>query len=194
MIDAVLTRKNTAVKTKITVKSLVSVGIIAAAVVLPQIVHSILGVAGGAQWLPMYLPVLIGGCLLGKEWGIIVGALSPVVSFAFTSLFGNPMPVAERLPYMVAELAVFAFVSGAFSKLIIKNKWFAFPAVISAQIAGRGLFIAAAAVAQNFGGLQLSVVLAQVKTGLAALAIQAVIVPVIVIALREVMIRDGKND
>jgi hypothetical protein len=60
----------------------------------------------------MYLPVLLGGCLLGWRWALAVGVLSPVVSFLITSLAGAPMPALPRLPFMMAELAVFALVSG----------------------------------------------------------------------------------
>ena len=66
MLENALTKKGYSLKLKITIKSLVSLGIIALAVALPQIVHAILGAPGGVQWLPMYLPVLLGGCLLGS--------------------------------------------------------------------------------------------------------------------------------
>ena len=114
MIESVLAKHNAKLGTKITVKSLISVGVVALAVLLPQLVHLIAGASGGVQWLPMYLPVLLGGCLLGWKWGLGVGVLSPLVSFAITLLTGNAMPAASRLPYMMAELAVFAAVSGAF--------------------------------------------------------------------------------
>ena len=76
MIENVLVRKNLSLKVKITVKSLISAGIIALAVILPQLVHLIAGQPGGVQWLPMYLPVLLGGCLLGWTWGLGVGIAS----------------------------------------------------------------------------------------------------------------------
>ncbi len=63
MIENILVRKNVSLKLKITVKSLISVGIVALAVILPQLVHLAAGQAGGVQWLPMYLPVLIGSML-----------------------------------------------------------------------------------------------------------------------------------
>ena len=84
MIDCALNAKNAGAKLKLTVKSIVSLGVVALAVILPQIFHAVLGAAGGVKWLPMYLPVMIGGCLLGVSWGAGVGALSPLVSFAFT--------------------------------------------------------------------------------------------------------------
>ena len=94
MIDAVLDRKKVDLKVKITVKTAVSVAVVALAVILPQIVHMTLGANGGAQWLPMYLPILLGGCLLGWKWGLGVGILSPTASFLITLAFGNPMPAA----------------------------------------------------------------------------------------------------
>ena len=97
MIESVLTRKNVSVKLKITVKMLVSTGIIALAIGLPQLVHAVAGAQGGAQWLPMYLPVLLGGCLLGWQWGLGIGIVSPLLSFGITSLAGNAMPVAVKL-------------------------------------------------------------------------------------------------
>ena len=141
MIENVLVRKNISLKVKITVKSLISVGIVAIAVILPQLIHLAAGQAGGIQWLPMYLPVLLGGCLLGWTWGLGLGIASPIVSFLITLTTGNPMPAAARLPFMIVELAVFAAVSGLFSKKISTNGWMAFPAVLLAQIAGRTVFM-----------------------------------------------------
>lgn len=133
MLENVLVRHNCSLKIKVTVKGLVSLGCIVLAVLLPQLVHLALGQAGGVQWLPMYLPVLLGSCLLGSVWGLGIGVLSPLVSFAITSAWGDPMPALARLPFMMAELAVFAAVSGLFTKKIAENGWMAFPAVLLAQ-------------------------------------------------------------
>ncbi|HOR22708.1 MAG TPA: hypothetical protein PLY43_08280, partial [Ruminococcus sp.] len=110
MFENALTLRNVSFGRKIAYKSLVSAGIIAMAVILPQLVHLALGQPGGVKWLPMYLPVLIGGCLLGAPWGLAVGILSPLCSFLLTSAMGSPMPMAARLPFMAAELAVFAVI------------------------------------------------------------------------------------
>lgn len=183
MIESVLTRKNVSVKLKITVKMLVSAGIIALAIGLPQLVHAVAGAQGGAQWLPMYFPVLLGGCLLGWQWGLGIGIVSPLLSFGITSLAGNAMPVAVRLPYMVAELAVFGAVSGVFSKRIAENSWMAFPAVLSAAVGGRTLFMTVAAVFQSVSPLSAAAVWSQIQTGLVGLVLQATLVPIIVMIL-----------
>lgn len=189
MIDTVLIRKNATLRTQITAKGLVSLTIIAAAVLLPQLVHLALGAPGGAQWLPMYLPVLVGGCLLGSRWGAAAGVCAPLVSFILTSALGNPMPASGRLPYMIVELAVFALICGLFSEKIMENKWMAFPAVLTAQISGRLSFFVMAAVLQRAGGIPADTVLAQIQTGLTGLYLQAVIAPVIIIALRAFLLK-----
>lgn len=194
MLEAVLTRKNVGVKKGITIKSLVSVGLIVCAVLLPQLVHLIGGAPGGVKWLPMYLPVLVAGCLLGTYWGLGVGILSPVLSFAITSLFGNPMPALERLPFMMAELAVFALVCGLFGKKIDGNKWLAFPAVLIAEISGRAFFVALAAIFQSVSSLSVTMVWQQIQTGFIGLILQALIVPLIIIGLHYLINRDKKSE
>ncbi len=184
MIESVLTRKHARSGVKIAVKTLISAGIIALAVILPQLVHLAAGAQGGAAWLPMYLPVLLGGCLLGWKWGLGVGILSPLVSFAVTSIGGNAMPAASRLPYMIAELAVFAAVSGLFSRKIAENGWMAFPAVLLAQVAGRLFFLLTAAIFQSVSPLSAAAVWSQIRAGLLGMVLQAVVVPFLVMGLR----------
>lgn len=191
MLENILVQRNATVKSKITVKTLTSVGLIALAVILPQIVHLALGQPGGVQLLPMYLPVLIGGCLLGWRWAIIVGALSPVVSFAITSLFGEAMPALPRLPFMVAELAVFAVVSGLFSKKIYENGLWAFPAVILAQLSGRAVFLGLVAIFQSVAPFTVEMIWSQILTGWVGLAIQAVLVPLLIIGIRAILVKDN---
>ena len=171
------------VKAKITVKALISLGVIALAVALPQIVHAAFGAAGGAKFMPMYLPVLLGGCLLGSVWGAGVGILSPLISFGITSVCGNAMPTAVRLPYMVLELAVYGGVSGLFAEKIAKNVIAAFPAVLIASVAGRLTFLGVAAIFSGISPVTFASAWAQVQTGLAALVVQALAVPAAVMLI-----------
>lgn len=190
MLENVLARHNVSFKIRITVKSLVSAGIVALAVLLPQLVHLVFGQAGGVQWLPMYLPVLLGGCLLGTWWGLGVGVAAPLVSFAITSAMGNAMPAASRLPFMVAELAVFAAVSGLFSKKIAANGWMAFPAVLLAAVSGRTVFLLLVLLFQGVAPFSPALVWAQIQTGFIGLILQAVVVPFVVMGLKVLLDRD----
>lgn len=191
MLENVLTKQNITTQKKLTLNAVLSVGLIALAVVLPQIVHIALGQPGGVQLLPMYLPVLIGGCLLGSKWALAVGVLSPAVSFAITSLMGSAMPALPRLPFMMAELAVFALVSGLFSKKIYENGLWAFPAVILAQLAGRAAFLGLVAIFQGVAPFSVEMIRGQIVSGWLGLLIQAIAVPLLIIALRAILV---KND
>lgn len=189
MLENVLTKQNATARKKLTLNAILSVGLIALAVILPQIVHIALGQPGGVQLLPMYLPVLIGGCLLGWKWALAVGVLSPVVSFAITSLMGNPMPALPRLPFMMAELAVFALVSGLFSRGIYENGLWAFPAVILAQLAGRAVFLGLVAIFQSVAPFSVEMIWGQICAGWPGLLIQAIVVPLLIIAIRAVLVK-----
>ena len=193
MIENILARKGISLKIRLTVKSLVSAGVIILAVMLPQLVHLAAGPSGGVTWLPMYLPVLLGGCLLGTWWGLGVGILSPLVSFAVTSAMGSAMPAAARLPFMTAELAVFAAVSGLFSAKISENGWMAFPAVLLASVSGRAVFLLLTAIFQSVAPFTVSVVWSQIQSGFIGLILQAVLVPLMVMGIRALMRRE-KND
>ncbi|MBD5434261.1 MAG: hypothetical protein HDR35_08235 [Treponema sp.] len=193
MIENVLVRKNLSFKLKIAVKTIISAGIVVLAVILPQLVHLAYGQAGGVQWLPMYLPVLIGGCILGWKWGLGIGIASPIVSFLITFALGNPMPALARLPFMAAELAVFAAVSGSFAKKISVNGWMAFPAVLLAQVAGRSVFMLLAILFQAITPFTPAIIWAQIQTGLLAMVLQAVIVPFIVMDLKFILDKNANE-
>ena len=192
MIENVLERRNVSFKTKIGVKSGIAVSVIALAVILPQFAHLMFGESAGVTLLPMYLPVLLGGCLLGSYWGIGVGMLAPLFSYLITSAFGSAMPAAARLPFMMAELTVFAVVSGRFSKSIANNKFLAFPAVLIAEVLVRGTFLALVAIFASKTPFTVQMIWGQIKTGWIGLAVQAVIVPLVVILLNEKLNKEEK--
>ena len=182
MIENVLNSRAVSLKEKFTVKGLISLGVIALAVILPQLVHLAFGAQGGMTWLPMYLPVLIGGCLLGVWWGLGIGILSPLVSFLITSALGNAMPALARLPFMMAELAVFAAVTGLFSRRIAQNGWMAFPAVLLAVIF------------QGVAPFTPAIIWSQIQTGLIGLVCQAIVVPFLVMGLKAILDREKRHD
>lgn len=193
MIENALRSRQVSLKLSITVKALISAGIVALAVLLPQLAHLALGEQAGMRFLPMYLPVLLGGCLLGWQWGLGIGLLSPLVSYLITSAAGSPMPALARLPFMMAELAVFAVVCGVFSDKIAKNGLMAFPAVLLAQLGGRSVFLLSAAAFSGVSPLNAAMVWSQIQTGFAGLLIQAVLAPVIIIGLKALMDKSGSG-
>lgn len=193
MIENALRSRQVSFKLGITVKALISAGTVVLAVLLPQLAHLALGEQAGMRFLPMYLPVLLGGCLLGWQWGLGIGLLSPLVSYLITSAAGAPMPALARMPFMMAELAVFAVICGVFSDKIAKNGLMAFPAVLLAQLGGRSVFLLSAAAFSGVSPLNAAMVWGQIQTGFAGLLIQAVLAPVIIIGLKALTDKSGSG-
>ena len=91
-------------------------------------------------------------------------------------------------------VAVFALVSGLFSKKIVENGWYAFPAVLLAQVSGRSTFMLLVLAFRSLVPFTPEVIWSQIQTGLLALVLQAVIVPFIVMGLRLLLLKDKEND
>ena len=153
---------------------------IACGLLLPLAFHSF-GM-GGRTFLPMHLPVFLGGLLLGWLPGLIIGALTPVLSSLLT---GMP-PLIPSLPMMFVELALFGLVSGCLYHDKRKNIYFA---LITAMIVGR---LGAAFVLMLFSDIlgiklhPLTYVAATFMTGLAGVIFQIVFIPILVKRLEHI--------
>ena len=92
---------------------------------------------------------------------------------------------------MVAELLVFAIVAGLFSKKIYKNGLWAFPAVVLAQLAGRAVFLGLIAIFQSVTPFTVPMIWSQILTGWVGLAVQAVLVPLLIIGIRAILVKEN---
>ena len=91
--------------------------IIACAVVLPQLFH-LSGIPNsGAVFLPMHIPVLLGGFILGPWFGALVGVLWAALVYASFALFGK----GEFTALAIVADFVFAMVIGGLSGVIAVN-------------------------------------------------------------------------
>lgn len=192
MIESILVKREAKAKTKLTVKSLLSVGLVALATILPMLVHLAVGAQGGMVWLPMYLPVVIGGVLLGTLWGVGIAATSPLVSFIITSIVSSPMPALSRLPFMIVELVIFALVCGLFSKLIAKKVWVTPIAVVSSIVAGRLVFLALVAIFESVSSLSVSMVLSQIVAGWPGVIMLVALTTILTLILNKTLNREAK--
>ena len=191
MIESILVKREVKAKTKFTVKSLLSVGLVALATILPMLVHLAVGAQGGMVWLPMYLPVVIGGVLLGTLWGVGIAATSPLVSFIITSIVSSPMPALSRLPFMIVELVVFALVCGLFSKLIAKKVWVTPIAVVSSIVAGRLVFLALVTRFESVSSLSVSMVLSQIVAGWPGVIMLVALTTILTLILNKTLNREA---
>ena len=149
---------------------------VAAAVILPQLVHlagimSGTGKALGEIFLPMHLPILLVGFLAGPAVGVIAGLLSPLVSFALTG-----MPAATALPFMCIELMSYGLFSGLLSKIRIPSAI----KVLAVMAAGRLMrVLAMLASFYLLGNAKISVAsfIAGITNGIVGIALQLILIP-----------------
>lgn len=187
VVESVLARKGVSFGLKITVKGIISATTVALAVLLPQLVHVVAGKSGGAVWNPMFLPVLLGSCLLGWAWGMGIAVASPLVSCAVTTAMGSPMPAIARVPFMAAELVATAAVAGLFAKSIANNGWMAFTAVLLAHVAGRTVYMLRLLIFGQVSPLTFKALWALVEVGFSGVLVQSLIVPLIVMGLKKLL-------
>ncbi len=158
------------------------------AILLPQLFHLVGGPAAGGLFLPMHIPVLLAGLLLGPFYGTAVGVIAPLVSFMMTG-----MPPIAILPFMVVELAFYGLISGLLSAKGVNL----YIALISAQIGGRLINAAALLAASGLFHLNVSPVAsvwAALITGIPGIVIQLLLIPALVILVRKVIHLDGTNE
>ncbi|MDR0531701.1 MAG: ECF transporter S component [Oscillospiraceae bacterium] len=164
---------------------------LALGVLLPQAFHLVLGQQGGQILLPMHIPVLLAGCFLGWQYGLFVGAFTPLLSFFLTQ-----MPPVPNVFLMMAELAFYGFAGGLFNKLMRSREKGGLPrvalAVLLAQLAGRAAYALALLLLGNLLGLKgvsgAEIVLAAALKGLPGIAVQLVFVPLLVRGLHRLKV------
>lgn len=84
-------------------------------ITFPALLHSF-GI-NGQIFLPIYFFSLLGGITYGWRCGLIMGLLSPIISFLFSN-----MPVLNILPFVIIKSLLIGYVSGLlFEKYKIKN-------------------------------------------------------------------------
>jgi niacin transporter len=186
--------------------------LLAIGIVLPQVFHLTGGPASGATFLPMHIPVLIAGLLLGPVYGLILGGVTPVCSFLITA-----MPVAARLPFMIVELAIYGGVSGllyhtaGLSRIRLPGRFRdgegdhsgprtperlagLYISLILAMIAGRVVYAVSLLIMGRLFGLEKAdpaAILTAVATGIVGIMIQIIVIPPIIFALQKGGLTNG---
>lgn len=150
---------------------------LALGMVLPMAFH--FGGPGlGRVFLPMHIPVLICGLLMGPVAGLLVGLITPVLNSFLT---GMP-PLLPSVPIMVVELAVYGLLTGY---LYQKLEWNILVVLPVSMLAGR--FAAGLTVwflVTNFGfdlpANPLFYSWGTITTGLPGILIQLVLIPLLI--------------
>lgn len=155
--------------------------LIAIGVLLPQLFH-IFGPAAGKTFLPMHIPVLLAGLLVGPLYGLGVAVLVPILSSVITG-----MPPVPMLYFMLFELVAYAVVAGLLYK---KLNWNLYVSLISAMICGRLVYGLGLAVAVNLFGMtfkfaSVTAFFGGITAGLPGIIIQIVLIPPVIYALKK---------
>ncbi|MBQ3404258.1 MAG: ECF transporter S component [Oscillospiraceae bacterium] len=164
-------------------KSIITAICIALCVVLPQLFHAI--PEGGRIFLPIHIPVILCGLICGWQYGIIAGALGPVLSFLITG-----MPVIIDLPQMIVELIVYGLMTGILMKFIHTKNTYAdlYISLAIAMLLGRVAAAIVRTIIYAGGGSEFSLAIwgtTYFVTGLPGIIIQFAIIPSIVFALMQ---------
>lgn len=166
---------------KFTTKDLVVTGLLLAmGLVTPMVFHFFGGT--GPVFLPMHIPVLIGGFVLPPFLALLLGMVTPLVSSILTG-----MPVIFPMGViMFFELGIYGLASSLANR---KLRLSSIPSLIISMIAGR---IAAGIVVfvLSLGfGVQMNAVTyvkGAVVTGLPGIVIQIILIPSLVYAIRKI--------
>ncbi|NLC32381.1 MAG: ECF transporter S component [Clostridiales bacterium] len=117
--------------TQQTKKMVFSAFFVALALLLPFLTGQIQQI--GSMLSPMHIPVLLCGFICGWPWGLLVGAVSPILR---SFIFGMPrlMPVAVAMAF---ELAVYGAAAGILYTMLPKKPINTYINLILAMLAGR---------------------------------------------------------
>lgn len=148
---------------------------LALAVLIPMVFH-LTGVAG-AIFLPMHIPVILCGFICGKKYGLIIGAIAPLIN---TLILGMPILYPIGIA-MVFELAAYGFFAG----LIYEKTKRVFLPLLGAMILGRIVrIIATYLITVPFGASFIfkGLLVALFVTSLWGILIQLVVIPLVMTA------------
>ena len=149
--------------------------LLAIGLILPSVFH--FTNISGKIFLPMHIPVLIGGFLLPPSLAIILGFITPLLSSLLT---GMP-PIFPMAVIMAFELAFYGFSASVFYK---KMKLPTIVSLILSMIVGRiiaGLtvFVLGSLFAIDFAP-PLAFIIGGVTTGIPGIIIQIVLIPSVI--------------
>ena len=160
------------------------------AVFVPWIFHQFH--LAGATFLPMHVFVLIAGLLFGWRAGLIVGMLTPVVSYSISG-----MPALNIMPQIMIELSAYGLIAGTLrQRYNLRPIW----ALLGAIIGGRVALLLAILVIYLIAGQSYSPLGPEaspfasfwsvIKQGWPGIVIQLISIPVIVWLVGKFAARD----
>lgn len=141
--------------------------------IIPYIFHSS-GIAGNI-FLPMHVPVLIGGFLLPPQFALLLGILTPIINSLITGMPGFPIVLI-----MIFELGTYGLLASVFYlKLRLPSVF----ALILSMIGGRimaGLVVFILAIFFAIPLEPITYVIGAITTGIPGIVIQLILIPILI--------------
>ena len=163
-------------------KLAVTAMLFAVGIVLPFLIGQIPTI--GRMLLPMHIPVLLCGLIVGWQYGAAIGFLLPIVRGL---LFGMP-PIYPTAMAMAFEMAMYGFVSGF---LYSHAKWqctkMLYISLITAMLAGRAVWALTEVILLGIGGNAFTwkmFISGAFINAIPGIIVQLVLIPVIMVALK----------
>ena len=156
--------------------------LLALALVLPFLTGQIPEI--GNMLLPMHLPVLLAGFVVGGPSAMAIGAVAPLLR---SMLWGMP-PLFPKAISMAFELAAYGAVSGIVYSAGKKSRKAVFIALISAMVAGRIVWGIVSLIFYGMMGNSFTVSLFAAEAfvnAIPGIILQLVLIPLIVSALKK---------
>lgn len=163
-------------------KLAVTAMLFAVGMVLPFFIGQIPAI--GKMLLPMHIPVLLCGFIVGWQYGALIGFLLPIVRGL---VFGMP-PLYPNAAAMAFEMAAYGFVSGY---LYSHARWqctkMLYISLVTAMLAGRLVWALAEVILLGIGGNTFTWKMFAAGAFLNAIPgiiVQLTLIPLIMVALR----------
>lgn len=166
---------------KFNTRELILAGVLLAlGIVVPMIFHTV-GIMG-TVFLPMHIPVLIGGLLISPVLALLLGVITPILNSILT---GMP-PMFPMAVIMMFELGAYGLFSSIATRKLKLNSILA---LIVSMILGRVVAGVTVFILSSYFGVQLNpIVFAKsgIIAGLPGITIQLILIPSLVYALSRI--------
>ena len=159
---------------------------VALGLVFPSIFH-LFGATAGRIFLPMHIPVLVCGLVLGPVPGLLCGFLTPLLSSIFT---GMPVLFPQGV-VMMLELGAYGFFTG-----LLGRRFGIYPSLIGAMFCGRIVSGITFSILMGLSGGAYTFeafISAALITALPGIVIQLVLVPLLVLSLQRFKFFGGRT-
>jgi len=138
----------------------------------------------GAMLLPMHLPVLLCGIILGPRYGALVGLILPLTS---SLILGMP-PLFPNAVSMTFELATYGGIIGLLYGKLPRAIPFLYASLIGAMLAGRAVWAVARVFLLGLADVEFSFELflaGAFINAIPGIIVQIVLIPILILSLQK---------